>query len=330
MRFRLLLLFLPLLLGACSKVNAPVRLDFIGTTTLTSGSKVVNPNDTLTTRVYAVGNDNALQRLRIVVNYEPGLKPIIYPSPISNYDPKNAPGSLEVVWLDSLIKPVSTSANGHSTSEYVFANKFTARSTSGTERWQYTASDGNNESASRAYLLTTRKADSAAAFHSYTTLLRAVPKNAVRRDSLRQAARVFLNLHYGLLLPKYAITTQKVNQALIDVVGTTDGLTFALSTPAVVSSVANWPLNNRRPTELRSTALTPATFASATAPDFETAFSGGREFAANRLSTGTLAKNQVVAFRVVEENASYYGLLLVSDLVLGTAPVLTCSVKVQK
>ena len=99
MRFCLLLLLLSALLGACSKTNAPVQLDFIGSTALTSGSKVVNPNDTLTTRAYAVGNDNLLKRLRITVRYEPGPSPILYPIPLSNYDPATAT-PLEVVYLE--------------------------------------------------------------------------------------------------------------------------------------------------------------------------------------------------------------------------------------
>ena len=68
MRFRpFLFLLLPLLLAACAKTNAPLRLDFIGLTTLVSGARSVSPNDTLVTRIYAVSNDNQLQRLRVSV-----------------------------------------------------------------------------------------------------------------------------------------------------------------------------------------------------------------------------------------------------------------------
>jgi hypothetical protein len=342
MRFRLLLLFLPLLLGACSKTNAPVRLDFVGALGLTSGSKKVAASDTLTTRVYAVGNDNALKRLRISVTYEPGLSPIIYPSPLSTYDPaKNAPANQEIVYLDTLLAPTysNTTPNPPRGGEYLFVNHFTARSSSGVELWQYTATDTNNESASRAFRLTVRKPDSAAVYHSYTARLRAVPRRTTLRDSIaRQAtARVFLTLRYGLLLPKYAVTNQRDNQKLVDLIGVTDGTTFRLSTPldidVIKSSSVNWPAENRRTTELRRTTLTPTAFTAAVAStDFTAAFTaaGSSEFTPNKYTTGTLAKDQVVAFKVTEAGITYYGLLLVSDLVLGTSPLLTCSVKVQK
>ena len=341
MRLRLLLLFLPLLLGACSKINAPVRLDFVGAMGLISGNKTVAASDSLTTRVYAVGNDNALKHLRISVTYEPGLSPIVYPSPLSTYDPaKNAPANQEIVYLDTLLAPTfSTNPNPPRGGEYLFVSQFTARSSSGIERWQYTATDVNNESASRAYRLTVRKPDSAAVYHSFTARLRAVPRRTTLPDSIarRATARVFLTLRYGSLLPKYAVTNQRDNQKLVDLIGVTDGTTFRLSTPLDVDVIKrnaiNWPAENRRTTELRRTTLTPTAFTAAViSTDFTAAFTaaGSSEFIPNKYTTGTLAKDQVVAFKITEGSGTYYGLLLVSDLVLGTSPLLTCSVKVQK
>ncbi len=345
MRFRLLLLLLPGLLGACSKTATPVQLDFIGTSTLTSGSKVVNANDTLTTRAYAVGNDNALTNLRITVRYEPTRNPIIYPLPLSSYDPKKAVNDDELVYLDSAVtkkKYIKTGYNGAPRGgEFVFVTRFTARSTSGTERWQYTVTDTTGQSATRAYRLTVHKPDSAALFHNYTVLLRPVlPTAPPAPDSVRAQARVFLSLRSGLLLPKYALINNKrtlqANQQLIDLICVAKTNTVILSAPAdanpqnLLLNPATWPVANRRATELRRTALTPTDFAGViTTAAFNTAFANGTLFADN-LSTGPLAKDQVVAFRVTEANVVYTGLLLVSDLVPGTSPTLTCSVKVQK
>lgn len=341
MRFRLLLLSLSLLLGACSKTATPVQLDFVGITTLVSGSKTVNPNDTLSTRVYAVGNDNKLRRLRITVTYEPGPTAIEYPSPVSSFDPKNGPGALTVVYLDSLITPLFKGSNPPRGGEYLFNNSFTARSTSGTEQWQYTVTDEKMETASRAYRLTARKPDSAAVFHSYTTLLRPVPRTRRLADSLRTVRRVYLSLRTGLVLPKFAVLNQEAsvqaNQLLIDLIAvSSDGNSVRLTSPAnpdttvLKLNTRRWPTANRRTTELRATSLNATAFANAsTLAAFTTAFANGSPFT-SPLSTGVLIKNQVVAFRVTEGVDTYTGLLLVSELVLGSAPVLTCTVKVQK
>ncbi|WP_201982694.1 hypothetical protein [Hymenobacter rubidus] len=330
MRFCLLLLCLPVLLASCSKTATPVRLDFIGTSSLTSGNKTVGPNDTLSTRVYAVGADKPLKRLRITVTYDPGLTPITYPLPLSSFDPtKNAPAAQELIYLDSLIAPLPQDPSGR---EYLFVNQFGARATSGTEQWQYTATDTQGATASRAYRLTARKPDSAAVYHSYTALLRPVPVNPIGKTR----ARVFLNLHYGLLLPKYALVNQEAsllaNQNLVDLICLTNstGTALRLSAPADTQAIkpnsVNWP--SRRSTQLRRTNLTSDQFSAAvTTAAFETAFNAGAAFTANPLSTGTLTKDQVIAFKTAD---GLTGLLRVSDVVLGSAPVLTCLIRVQK
>lgn len=346
MRFRLLLSLLPLLVGACAKTDAPVRLDFVGSTGLTSGNRTVNASDTLTTRAYAVGNTEAdLQHLRITVTYDPGLTPIIYPTPVSNFDPKNAPGPQEIVYLDSLITP-DPRASVRNPSEYLFQNQFTARTTSGTETWQYTITDQQGQLASRAYRLTVRNRDSAAVFHRYNMLLRPVPRAATVAASVRAKSRVFLNLHYGLLLPKYAVLNRQpvltANQQLIDLVATTDGAAINLSTLADVQVIPSnssiWPNANVRHTTLRATNLGTTGFNNAAnATDFATAFNGGIRFAPDSTRTGTLAKGQTLAFRFTETNTAnppvtttYYGLLQVTDIIPGSAPLLNCAVKVQK
>ncbi|HEX8658510.1 MAG TPA: hypothetical protein VF690_13280 [Hymenobacter sp.] len=325
MRFRLLFLVLSLgLLAACKKTAAPVQLDFIGATGLTAGNVTVGANDTLTTRAYAVGNDNQLTRLRIMVTYKPSLSPILYPVPISGYDPKNAPGPQTLVYLDSLITPqLGAGSNAPRGGEYLFTNRFSARATSGTELWQYTVSDNTGESATRAYRLTVRNRDSAAVFHSYSLQLRPRPNTA--SDIVKNSARVYLSLSTGLLLPKYALVNQQPNQQLVDLVCVIDNTNLTLKVPAPSSK---WL--STRVTRLRNTGLGTDEFTSATTADaFTNAFNSGQFFgnSADSLSTGTLRKNQVVAFRTAEGKS---GLLLVSDLVLGTSPVLTCTVKVQK
>lgn len=340
MRLRLPLLCLPVLLAACSKSDQPVRLDFVGISTLTSSNKTVNPNDTLTTRVYAVGNDNTLKRLTIKATYDPGLTPIIYPSPLASYDPtRNAPGKQEITYLDSLIAPIAGSSNGHDISELLFVNQFAARATSGTELWQYTATDVAGAMASRAYRLTARKADSAAVFHSFTAVLRPVPRRAVVDRSVRDRSRVFLNLQYGLLLPKYAVLNQErtveANQSLVDLIcvaggtGTTVSLVAPANTDTAICRLpAVWTV--RRATGLRLTPLNSDQFGKTVAADFTTSYGAGLAYAPNALATGALSKGQVLAFKINDGTTDRYGLLLISDLIPGSAPVLTCTVRVQK
>ena len=338
MPFRLfLLLLLPALLAACGKTNAPIRLDFIGNPVLTSGNKTVNANDTLRTRVYAQGNDALLKRLTISDTYVPGLLPIAYPLPLASFDPTTAPAEVKITYLDSLIRPRGGAGNGGGDfrgGEYVFENQFSARATSGTELWQYVATDQGGQSAARAYLLTVRKPDSAVVYHSYTTILRPRPDAPTPADSARDRARVFLNLGYGLLLPRYAVLNNEAtvlsNQQLVDVICRVRGGSVVFDAPAYPTQLAppvnpRWP--QRRATRLRRTALTAEDFGKAiTAASFATAFANGTKFT-DSLSTGVLAKPQVVAFRTTEGKT---GLLLVTDLTTGTAPRLNCSVRVQK
>jgi hypothetical protein len=339
MRFCLLFLLLSVLLGACSKTAAPVQVDFIGNTSLISGSRGVNANDTLTSRLYAAGNDHALKRLRISVTYGPGASPFLYPVPLSGYDPsRDAPAEQTLVYLDSLIVPIAGNvANGHSISEYLFQNQFSARSTSGTERWQYTMEDEAGQSTTRAYRLTVRKPDSAAVFHNYSAVTRPMPGSPVAASAAKARARVFLNLRLGLVLPRHAVLNKEGsvlgNQGLVDVVGVTNRAGIALQSPASDSlarklSSSSWPAANRRRTRLLRTSLTATDFGNArTTADFARAFAAGLAFTQDSLSTGALGKSTVVAFRTGE---GYFGLLLVSDIATGTAPLLSYSVKVQK
>ena len=339
MRFRPLLLLLPVLLAACAKTDTPVRLDFIGTTGLTSGNRTVQANDTLTTRAYAASRDNDLRRLRVTVKYEPTRNPIIYPSPISSYDPTKTPNDDALTYLDSVLTVASPPTATFTGRELLLPNQFVARATSGTELWQYTATDTDGQSASRALRVTVRKADSAQVYHSYTALLRpVVPTSPAAPAPVRDRARVFLNLRTGLLLPKYALINNEnslqANQLLIDLICLSRSNTVSLSAPAasrvLTLSAGTWPVANRRATRLRRTSLSTTEFDNVkTSALLATAFSNGTRFT-DSLSTGTLTKGQVIAFRTIEDNTERTGLLLISDLVLGTAPTLTCTVRVQK
>ncbi len=329
------LLFLGLAAGlaACAKTNQPVRLDFIGNTALTSGPRLVSAGDTLATRAYAVGNDNPLTRLRITVTYQPTRNPLLYPIPLSGYQPGTTPNDPELVYLDSLVTPVYTGLVGAPRGgEVLFQNRFVARTTSGTEQWQYTVSDAAGSTASRAYRLTVRKADSVALFHNYTTLLRPVPQGGRPSDTLRarrNAAQVFLNLRSGLLLPRYSVINQQgtvqANQQLIDVVCLARGNAITLENPTWTPALPGAPT---RRTYLLRTSLTAAQFGSAvTTASFAAAFAAGQPFLPDSLTTTPLVKGSVLAFKTAEGDV---GLLQVNDLTTGTAPLLSCSIKVQK
>lgn len=338
MRLRLLLLFLPVLLGACSKTATPVQVDFVGATTLTSSNKVVNPNDTLTTRTYAVGNDNALTHLRVTVTYNRGLTPIVYPVPIVGYDVTTGPDAQTITYLDSTLV-LASGPNGPRGGDILYQNQFSARATSGTEIWQYTATDNAKQSATRAYQLTVRKPDSAALFHSYTTIIQPPANAATTPHAVLDRARVYLNLRYGLLLPRYSVINRENtlvnNQQLVDLICTARSAGIALEAPAdpayqSAQTSNRWP--TRRTTKLLQTTLTPIDFSSATlTTDFNTVFANGQPFqpttATYSTSTGPLTANQVVAFKTTE---GYTGLILVVSVLPGTVPVLTCMVKVAK
>jgi hypothetical protein len=342
MRFRFLLFCLPVLLAACSKTAIPVRLDFIGATGLISGNRTVGVSDTLITRAYAEGNDVSLTRMRITVKYEPTRYPFLYPVPLTSYEPNSTPNDDELVYADSVIVPNRTGIERGGA--FVFNNRFNARTTSGTERWQYTAYDENKSSASRVLRLRVANRDSALVYHGYTARFRPIIRRNNRSlDSIqvRDAARVFLNLRTGLMLPKYSLINNEKslqnNQLLVDLICVAKNNTTIILTAPAETNTANlrlntntWPVLNRRATQLRSTALNDVAFTNATTTQgFEQAFNNGLAYTST-LSTAPLAVGQVIAFRVVENGQNYTGLLLVSGITFGSSPRITCLVKVQK
>jgi hypothetical protein len=348
MRIRSLFFGLPALalLAACSKTDAPVRLDFVGASGLTSGSRTVGAGDTLVTHAYAVGNDQQLKSLSIKVTYKPGPAPIIYPIPTSAYDITKAPGELTITYLDSLLPPNSGGAGRGG--EMLFVNGLMARTTSGSETWTYTATDNNNQMAARAYRLTVRKTDSAAVVHSYPLILRPVPRRAARPAGVRDSRRVFLNLRTGLLLPKYALLNNskslQANQPLVDLVCVANQTGAAVSLAAPVDTASrvplhgsNWPEANRRATEIHVAGLTGTQFTNATtAASILAAYNASTPYQpatgpASIRNSGPLAPGQVIAFKAFDnQGIAYYGLFQVGTLTGGTNPLLTGQVKVQK
>lgn len=344
MHFRLLLLCVSPLLAACSDTATPVRLDLIGATGLTSGNRNVGVSDTLTTRAYVEGNDVPLTRVRITVTYEPTRYPFLYPLPVTSYDPNSTPNDDELVYADSVITNSRQTGDGTPRGgAFLFNNKFSARTTSGTERWQYTATDENKSSAARVLRLTVRNRDSLLVYHRYTALLRPVLRKSVATSDaaqVRDQARVYINLRSGLLLPKYALINNsnslQSNQRLVDLICVAKNTNTVILAAPAETDTANLHLNSsiwlgaRNDTQLRSTSLNDTDFTNAATTDaFNLAFTNGRAFSSPR-STAPLEKGQVIAFRVVENNQNYTGLLLVSDIIRGSLPRVTCLVKVQK
>ena len=321
----------------------PVRLDFIGNAALTSGNRTASAGDTLTTRAYVEGTDNSLTHLRITVTYEPTRTPFLYPVLASNFNPKDVPNDPALTYLDSTLAVTSPPSPTFSGQELLFTNRFSARTTSGTELWQYTATDAKGATANRALRVTVRKPDSLAVFHGYTAIMRPVPPATVAGTAtalgLRDQARAFINLRTGLVLAKYSLlnsqNTLQGNQPFVDLICEATASSVSLNAPLAASlrpsisaTPQRWPIANRRRTVIRRTTLNATNFNEArTTASFRTACAGGTLLASDTLSTGPLTENAVLAFRTAE---GLNGLILVADVVTGSLPILNCTIKVEK
>lgn len=335
MRFRFLLFCFPVLLAACGKTDAPVRVDFIGGTGLTSGTQRATAGDTLTTKAYAAGTDQLLKHLTVTVTYKPNLAPIAYPAVLSTFNPKTLKDTT-FTFADTLLTGLPTTP--YAGGEYLFTHRFMARTTSGTETWTYTYTDASGQIGRRSLTLNVRNADSAKVYHGYTLRLRPVPTPVSAANvPARARARTYCNLGYGLVLPRYALLNGqqnlRANQTLIDLVAVSRASGLSLEAPAspaqaLLLDAGRWPLAQRRATELRSTTRSLADFTNAaTTTAFQTIFAAGTPFTPDALSTGPLAKEQVLAFRTADGKL---GLLYVADAATGAAPALSCQVKVLK
>ncbi|MFD1870836.1 hypothetical protein [Hymenobacter bucti] len=336
---RPLLLFFGLaLLAACSdvKTNTGQRLDFVGSSRLTSSNRTTSvPGDTLASRIYAEANPDdpsqLLTRLRITVTYLPRRAPFLYPTPVSslNRDSINNNPDAGVIYLDTLL-----SSSALTSKSLLFTSVFGVRTTTGAERWQYELLDPDTTvRASRAFRVSMRRPDSLNTYHDYTLRLVA-PANGV-------GARRFLQLNAGLALPAYSVlgtTTSRPKsraalQKLTDLILQPDGLT--LVTPDSPNSGTfrlddqRWPVANRRLTRIYPTAETATTFVGLlTNSAITNAYNTAQTVGATGQRIGPVQAGQVYAFRT-GGTTPRYGVLLVVSVPVSTATTTTRGLQLQ-
>jgi hypothetical protein len=296
------------LVGCGAKASGPLNLYFVGSTRYTTGNRTVSAGDTLSTYIYALTNDNAnrLTHFTVKVLYTPQRVPFAYPNPISLFV-NNLPADGEVTFMDSTLQKT----------DFLYMPVFGARTTSGTERWNFTVQDQNGNSSVRSFVLAVRRSDSAAVFHNYTLNLR-VPATTV-------AARRFIDLESGLALPAYSVLGSVPNMDLqrrTGLIVLPDGLRLASPDTAGAVTAFNttrWLTTNRRRTRFRLTTLLPAGFSSTQdTVAIRNLFTG-----TGRAYLPTLATGQVYAFRTPSTSkltgkGSLYGLMLVESVPNGT------------
>ncbi len=329
---------LPLLLLAlaCAKttLNPSVRLDFVGSNRFTSSTRTLSltPADTLASKIYAeTGDTSTLRELKITLTSLATRTPVIYP--VTGYKPVADP---PLTYLDSLLPK--------GTKDLAFINLLSSRTTSGSDLWEYSATDSKGSTASRAYRLTLRRPDSVTAVvHSYRLFMSPVPYTAPRAAAppltpAQNRALAYVGLRPGLLLPHFSVASKgaKVpnpNQKLVDLVCIVTGADIRLaSTASPKLVVAN---DFRNATLLRATTLGLTGFPNLTTTvTVRNAFSGGAlysaaggTFAGDTLVTAPLVKGDVIAFKTKDNK---YGALFVADLVRTPTATITCQVVVEK
>ncbi len=306
------------LAGCGAKATGPLALYFVGSTRFTTGNRTVGPADTLATNIYAfadtTGRANYLSRFTVTVRYSPRRAPFAYPNPINLFI-NNLPAD-SVTFMDSTLAGGRRPRPG----DFLYTPVFGARTTSGTERWTFTARDQNNNFSSRSFTLAVRRSDSTAVFHNYTLNLR-VPANTV-------AARRFIDLKSGLALPAYSVLSTPISpanielQQLTDLIVLPDGLRLVSPDSASLYTTLDatrWLPGNRRRTRFRLTTLGLAGFTS----QQDTVAIRNQFTGTGRAYLPALAINQVYAFRATNPagakgRGSVYGLLLVEKVPNGT------------
>jgi hypothetical protein len=341
MRYLLLFLGLVLLAGcADNRGNTGQRLDFVGTTRLTSSNRTgLQPADTLASRVYGVAPDNELlTRLRITVKYMPRRNPFVYPTPISSLvrDSIDKYPDPDFIYLDTLLNR----------KEVVFTSVFGVRTTTGSERWQYELRDGNDAvRAGRAFELSMRRPDSLLNYQDYTLKL-PVPA----KDTL--GARRFLQLRAGLALPAYTVlgntvtgttaatkiavapsAAQGIIQRLTDLIVLPDGLTIVAPNSGTFKlDATRWPLANRRNTYIYPSSQTAASFGnqvtSLAIKNIYEAAKASATAASTGKAIGPVATGNVYAF-MTDGTVPRYGLLLVVSIPTSTATTNTVGLQLQ-
>jgi hypothetical protein len=337
MRLLFSLFCLLLILAGCSTDNGPLRLDFVGATRFISSNRAgVGPADTLSSRIYAEGQDNQLlTRLRVTVKYSPRRSPFPYPTPVSalvrdsidkNPDP-------DFIYLDTLLDVPATPAVPATSQSFAFTSLFGARTTSGIERWQYDLlnTDGS-VAASRAFQVSVRRADSLLAYHDYTLKL-PVPASG-------DAARRFLQLRAGLALPAYSLLSmdmatnsasqQAAQQAITDLILLPSGaqLVSPDNTALLTLDAKRWPVTYRRKTRILPTNLTAANYDAAVTDDAITAAFTNAPAGPDGTATPTLAAGQVYAYRT-DYGSHRYGLIKVISIPTVSATTNTVGLQLQ-
>ena len=309
----LLVLFSALLLAGCgAKSSGPLNLYFLSSKRFTSGNRTsIGPADTLATSLYTLTDtvtdkSNHLTRFTATVTYSPQREPFAYPTQLNLFQ-NNLPADAPLMYLDTML----------TRGDFLYTSVFGARTTAGTERWDFTAQDKSGNSSTRFFTLAVRRIDSLSVFNEYTLSL-VVPATTV-------AARRFIDLKSGLALPAYSVVGGVPNpalQKLTDMIVLPDGL--RLASPDTLGSLSRfsstrWPVANRSQTRFRLTALQPDGFNSAqSATDIQNQFTG-----AGRAYIRTLAKDQVYAFKAIKPNGTtpVYGLIRVVSVPNGTSTV---------
>ena len=317
MRLLLIILGASLLAGCGAKTNGPLALYFVGSSRFTTGNKTnVGPGDSLATNLYALASDkNELRHFQVTVAYAPEREPFVYTIPLSSRANSRKADSV-VVFMDSTF-----TAN-----DFLYTPVFGVRTTAGTERWTFTATDKDNNTSSSSFVLSVRRSDSLVVYNEYSLRLR-VPAAGV-------AARRFIDLKSGIALPAYSVVGNPVNpdlQKLTDLIVLPDGLRLVSPDSASRYGVLNdvrWLAGNRRSTRFRLTSLTPTDFTNA-----QDTVAIQNQFAApGRAYLPALARNQVYAFQANRPTGRpVYGLMLVRGVPNSTSTAgLQLDVRVAK
>ena len=315
------------LLAACTKVSGPLQLYFIGSSRFTSGNKSsLGAGDTLATRIYATADTAiGLKEVRITVTYSPNRQPFAYPVPITSFLFTTLPSGEQITYLDTLLKAPYQRT-------FLLTSVFGVRTTAGSEKWVYEATDQAGNTSTRSFVASMRRYDSLAVYNDYFLRLN-VPARGV-------SVRRFVQLKSGLALPAYTVlgtsaTPTPDQQALTDMVQSVDGLRLfspdSLSN-AVTLPATRWPIAKRRATRFRLTTLDITGYTSQ-----QDTISIRQQYkqATTRVQAVLrgLAANQVYAFRTAPFGLGAlptFGLLRVVSVPGGTAAGLQLEVRVAK
>lgn len=332
--YLLLLLLASASLTSCSLDDeSGPRIDLVGGSRFLSASRTVTTPtntaafaDTFATRVFAERRDDGaeLSHMRIVVEYSPTPNPYAYPTTTA-FNPNDIPKApASIVYLD-------TALTGPQRQSVAFQFRTNTRTTSGREKWVFTAFDADNKKKERSFTLVFRNSDSArVAYHRYTVLLPA-PTTPNSNSSIA--------LLPGLTLPSTALRGRPENQALIDLayLPLANG-DRALATPNdpelkrsnSLYNTTNW--SNRRNTLLRGTDLDSVRFAGiTTSNDFRNTFNNGQVLP-SITRTGALSARgtgRVLSFKTDGDSVKY-GLIFIQSFLTAPTPAIKMQVRIMK